>query len=88
MPNIQSAKKALRQTKKRTLHNRSIKNTLKLVIKKTQKSIANKKLDEARAFLKQSQKLLDKASKIGVIKKNTASRKKSRLTVIFNALTK
>lgn len=41
--------------------------------------IAQKKIQEATNLLPKVAKALDKAAKVGVIKKNTASRKKSRL---------
>ncbi|MCJ7786862.1 30S ribosomal protein S20 [Patescibacteria group bacterium] len=42
--------------------------------------VSQKKIDEAKKLLPQVYKLLDKATKIRLIKKNTASRKKSRIT--------
>jgi len=45
--------------------------------------VAEKKNDEAKKILPQVYKVLDKASKKGVIKKNTADRKKSRLTKLL-----
>jgi small subunit ribosomal protein S20 len=78
MPNTSSAKKALRQTKKRTQLNIEIKDTYKKAIK-----VANKVIDtgkDAKEEIRLAQKTLDKAAKKGVIKKNTAARKLSRLT--------
>lgn len=49
------------------------------VIKEYKKLLAGKKGEEAKKLLPKLQQAIDKASKKGVIKKNTASRKKSRL---------
>lgn len=76
MPNKNSAKKALRQTKKLTILNNQRKNAFKKAIKNTLK--AEKKEDKT-ILIQKTQKALDKAAKKGVIKKKTASRKLSRL---------
>ncbi len=52
---------------------------MKNVIKQYKKLIETKKPDEAKKMLPQLQRAIDKAMKRGVIKKNTAARKKSRL---------
>ncbi|MFZ2189350.1 MAG: 30S ribosomal protein S20 [Candidatus Magasanikiibacteriota bacterium] len=78
MPNKQSAKKALRQTKKRTELNLKVKDTYKKAVKTINKAVeAGEK--ELKEQLRLAQKALDKAAKRGVIKKNTAGRKLSRL---------
>ena len=75
-----SAKKALRQNIKRKAHNLIYKNKIKNLIKETKFLALAKKDKEAEALLPKLYQALDKAAKIGVIKKNEASRKKSRLT--------
>jgi len=85
MPNKPNAKKALRQAKKRQVLNTQRKDVFKKAIKKTLKT-ENK--DEKLKLVKQAQKALDKAAKKGVIKKNTASRKLSRLMKQVNAVEK
>lgn len=87
MPNIKSAKKELRKSKKRSLKNKTVKENLKTILKKGRKSIEGKAGD-AKDLLTQSIKALDKAAQKGIIKKNTAKRKKSRLQKKFNALNK
>ncbi|MFH0857679.1 MAG: 30S ribosomal protein S20 [Candidatus Magasanikbacteria bacterium] len=78
MPNLQNAKKALRQANKRAEENKIVKIAMKKAIKEVSKAIqAGEK--EMKAKLSLVQKKLDKAAKKGVIKKNTASRKFSRL---------
>ena len=83
MPNKPNAKKALRQAKKREVLNTERKNNFKKAIKKTLKAINP---DEAKKSAMAAQKALDKAAKRGVIKKNTASRKISRLMKKVNGL--
>lgn len=48
-------------------------------VKKMRKLVAGGKLDEAQKMLPETYKAIDKAAKRGVIKENTAARKKSRL---------
>ncbi|MDP2696244.1 MAG: 30S ribosomal protein S20 [bacterium] len=80
MPNTASAKKSFRQSAQRRLVNISRKQTLKGTIKSYKKLVADKKTDEARKELATVYKRLDKAAKVNLIKKNTASRLKSRLS--------
>jgi len=84
MPITKSAKKALRQSQKRRVHNVQKRKTIKELVKKIRQLVAEKKNSEARAFLPQIYKLLDKAAKTNLIKKNTSSRKKSRITKMIN----
>ncbi len=51
------------------------------VIKEMRTLVSQKKIEEARLLLPKLYKTLDKASKVGVMKKNTVSRKKSRITL-------
>lgn len=84
MPILKSAKKALRQNKRRKTLNLQYKKKMKEPIKEFKKLLAEKKVDEAKKLLPQIYKALDKSAKHGTIKKNTASRRKSRLTVMVN----
>ena len=79
MPIKKAAKKALRQSMGRRKRNLIYKNKVKDLIKKVRVLVAEKKLSEAKAILPQVYQALDKAAKVGVIKKNAASRKKSRI---------
>ena len=87
MPNLKNAKKALRQSEKRAETNLVVKNTYKKAVKLARKAIdaGGKDLNEK---LRLAQKKLDKAAKKGVIKKNTASRKFSRLAKASKAVAK
>jgi small subunit ribosomal protein S20 len=79
MPIIKSAKKSLRQTKTRNLKNLKRKNKMKELLKQVRSLISENKIEEAKKLVPELQKALDKAAKTNVIKKNTASRKKSRI---------
>ncbi len=81
MPITTSAKKALRQSKKRGARNKQVRVKVRDVMKEMRALISAKKIEEARALLPKLYKTLDKAAKVGVMKKNTVSRKKSRITL-------
>lgn len=86
VPIKQAAKKALRQSKKRNKINTSARRRLHETIKKFNSFVKENKAEEAKKLLQTCYKLLDKAAKKNVIKKNTASRKKSRLTKALNKI--
>lgn len=81
MPKIKSAKKALRQTLRRTAKNRATKKVFKEVIKNFKKAVDSGDLKAAATQLSAAYKKLDKAAKVNIIKKNTAGRLKSRLSL-------
>ena len=80
----QSAKKAIRQSERRRELNIMYKDKIKKLIKKAMVFSSDKKNKEAMALLPDIYAILDKAAKKGVIKKNNASRRKSRLTKLFS----
>ena len=79
MPITKSAQKALRQNLRRRTKNVRQKEKTKDIIKQVKLLISQKKGEEAKKLLPQVYKVLDKAAKTGLLKKNTASRKKSRI---------
>ena len=79
MPITKSAKKNLRKSEKRRVHNLGYKRRMKKLVKQVT-SLAKENKEEAKKLLPKVYKTLDKTAKVGIIKKNTASRKKSRLT--------
>ncbi len=79
MPIKESAKKALRQSKRRGTANLKRKKAMKDISKKIAKLAAAKKVKEAQKLIPLAYKAIDKAAKTGVIKENAASRQKSRL---------
>ena len=80
MPIKQAAKKALRQSLRRQKRNLTYYYKIKGLIKKVRVLTSQKKTNEAKSLLPEIYQVLDKAAKVGVIKKNTASRQKSRIT--------
>ena len=86
MPIIKSEKKSLRQNKKRRARNLTYLNKMRLLLKQERKYIAEGKKEEAESLLSKIYKALDKAAKENVIKKNTAARKKSRITKAVNEI--
>jgi small subunit ribosomal protein S20 len=79
MPITQSAKKAIRGSLRKKAFNDQRKKTMKEIIKKIEKTSKTDK-DSAGKMLSSAFKAIDKAAKKGVIKKNNAARKKSRLS--------
>lgn len=80
MPITKSAKKALRQAKKRQVRNIRRKETFRVLVKEFRRAVAAKEFDKAKELLPKVYKALDKAAKSRTIEKNKASRLKSRLT--------
>lgn len=80
MPIKHAAFKHLRQTKKRTIQNKKAKDNLKSLVKAVRKAIVQKDKTKAAEALKKAVRALDKAAQKQVIKKNRASRLKSRLS--------
>ena len=74
-----SAKKAIRSSEKKHVFNLRKKNALHDTSKSLTKHLAAKDVKGAEALLSSAYKAIDKAKKTGVIKPNTAARKKSRL---------
>ncbi|MBI2446350.1 MAG: 30S ribosomal protein S20 [Parcubacteria group bacterium] len=86
MPITKSAKKALRQNKKRRARNLKQSRLFKDEIKALKKLIAAKDKKSALEILPKVYKAIDKAVKTHILKKNTAARLKSRLTKTVNKL--
>ena len=78
MPIIKSAKKAARQAEKRTAHNQQIKKDIKTALKAFKASPTTETMAKA-------QSEYDKAVKKGLLKKNTASRRKAALAKFAKA---
>ena len=83
MPNIKSQKDRVVQAKKENLHNKAIKSNLKTVVKKADAAISAGAADKDEK-IKVAVSALDKAAANGVLHKNTASRKASRLAKAAN----
>lgn len=86
MPIKKAAAKALRQSKKGAARNSKVSSDIEALTRKTRKAIAAKDQAKALEWLRQVSKRIDKGVQNGVLKKNTAARKKSRLAQAVNAL--
>lgn len=84
MPNIKSAMKRVSVTKVKTAKNTIKKSALKTAVKKAGETIAKKDASAAEV-LKDTAKIIDKAAAKGLLHKNTAARRKSRLARELNA---
>lgn len=80
MAKTSSAKKAQRASAKKRVFNARHKRAVKDTAKTVTKLIADKKSSDAQKALPDLYQAIDKAAKHGTIKKNTASRMKSRIT--------
>ncbi|MDR1959097.1 MAG: 30S ribosomal protein S20 [Planctomycetaceae bacterium] len=84
MPNIKSAKKRLRQNVVRKEQNRADKSRVRNSCKKVLKAVAAGKIEEAETLFREAVKFLDKNAAEGkILHKNTAARKKSRLSAVI-----
>ncbi len=86
MPNIKSAKKRVKVIATKTLRNQMIKTNIKTLIKKFNSAVEASDKAAASEAYKLAVKRIDQAVAKGVYKKNTASRKKSQLTIKFNTI--
>lgn len=83
-----SAKKAMRQNKARRAHNLVYINKIKKLTKEAKAFVLNKKVKEAKELLPKVYQALDKAAKVGIIKKGNAWRHKSRMAKMVDKISK
>ncbi len=86
MPITTSAKKALRGSQKKHVFNMRAKKSIDTIMKKFKKLVSEKNVKDALAILPSLYQVLDKASKIGYIKPNNASRNKSRVVAMLKKI--
>ncbi len=86
MANSPSAKKRVRQSERRTAVNRDRRSRIRTSIKKVEEMIASGDKSAAQAALKVAQPEIMRGAAKGIVHKNTASRKISRLSVRIKAL--
>lgn len=86
MPNIKSAIKRVDVIEKKTLRNNMIKSEYKTAVKKFEAAVLEGNKENAEDLFKKAVKKIDSACSKGVIKKNTASRKKSNLAKKLNTI--
>ena len=84
MPNIKSAIKRVSVIEKKTLRNNMIKSAYKTAVKSFEAAVTDGDKAKTEVAFKNAVKKIDQASAKGVIKKNTAARKKSNLAKKLN----
>ena len=80
MPNTKSAIRRVRRVKKQTQVNRIRKSKYKNTVKQMELLIKNKEKEKAKKYFSKFQSILMQVAKTGIINKNTASRKISRIS--------
>ena len=88
MPNIISSERSVKTDAERRARNFAVRSTIKTVSRKVLESVTAGNSDEAKALMVKASRTIDKAAAKGVVHKNSAARKKSRLTLKINALAK
>jgi len=86
LPNIKSAKKRVLVNKSKALQNKSARSALKTDIKKFEAAVAEGSRSEAEGAYKVAVKAVDRAVGQGLLHRNNAAHKKSRMTLKLNKL--
>jgi small subunit ribosomal protein S20 len=86
MANTPSAKKAVRKIERRTAVNRSRRSKMRTYIRKVEEAVLAGDREAALAALRAAEPIVMRAAQNGIVHKNTASRKVSRLTKRVGAL--
>ena len=86
MPQTRSAKKRLLQTEKRTQRNKAYKSRIKTAVRKVRLAVAEGRAEDARLSYREASSLLDKAVEKGILHKNNAAHKKSRVAATLARL--
>lgn len=81
-----SAEKRHRQSERRRLHNKSVKTALRTCAKKVVQAVQEKDKTAAETCIRELTKQFDTAARKGIIKQNTAARKKSRMQKLVNTM--
>jgi len=81
-----SAEKRHRQSEERRLRNKAVKSAVRTSAKKFVVLARKSERDSAEAALRDMIKKIDTAARKGIIKKNAAARKKSRMQRLFNTI--
>lgn len=85
LANTKSAKKRMRQTEKRTAHNRVYRSSARTYIKKVRRLIGEGNLDEAEAVARNAFSTLDKAARKDILHPRNAARRKGRIMAALAA---
>lgn len=86
LANIKSAKKRVITSAKRAERNKAIKTNVKTSVKKVEAACAASDKEAAAAALKDATSVIEKAASKGILHKNTAANKVSRLSKMVNKL--
>ena len=84
LANIKSSIKRVRSSQRKAAYNLVVRSKAKTYVKKARQLIAAGQIDEAQAAVQSAVKALDKAAQKGVVHKNNAARRKSRLVKLYN----
>jgi len=84
LPNIKSSEKDVRKSRANRLRNLETKSKIKTFVKKTKAAAESGDVEGAAKLLRQSESVIDKAAERGIIHKNAAARRKSRLAKALN----
>ena len=83
MPITKGAKKALRASHKKRVYNLRRSTVMKKTVKDVREMVVAGNIKAAQEMMPAAYQAIDKAAKRGIIKKNTAARKKSRLSALI-----
>ena len=86
MANTKSARKMVRVIEKRRQRNRSVRSAVKTYMSKAEKAVSAAEPEPARQAMQAALRALDRAAQKGVIHRNNAARRKSRMMKKLNAL--
>lgn len=86
MPNIKSSERSVKTDASRRAQNFAVKSSVKTATRKVADSVTAGKAEDAKALLTKASSVIDKAVVKGVIHKNAAARKKSRMAKKINAM--
>lgn len=86
MANTKSAKKAVRQTVRRTAVNKTRRSQMRGSVRKVEEAIASGNKEAAQAALKEAEPLMARTAQQGILHRRTASRKVSRLAKRVGAM--
>ncbi len=86
MPNIKSSVRSVKTDAERRARNSAVKSTIRTASRKTVEAVQAGAVEDAKQALVHATSVIDKAASKGVLHKNTAARKKSKLAAKVNAM--
>ena len=88
MPTQKAAFRAQRKNKKNALRNKNVMENIKYLLKQDEKTSGKNNAEKTKESIEKTIQAIDRAAQKGILKKNTAARKKSRIMKKFNSLSK